>query len=96
MQVARILLFIYMFYHVYLHHVQVTSPKCIHAGWNFLVHIQENRAEQIFFSNDLQVMEMHMFGYLLVHAVPFVLAIMNFMWFGKIIKGLIKTLSKKK
>lgn len=62
--VARILLFIYMFYHVYLHHVQV--------------------------------MEMDMFGYLLVHAVPFVLAIMNLMWFGKIIKGLIKTLSKKK
>ncbi|PRQ29964.1 putative TRAM/LAG1/CLN8 domain-containing protein [Rosa chinensis] len=59
---ARILLFGYMFYHVYLHYDQV--------------------------------IQMHPFGYLLVFAVPAVLAIMNLMWFGKIIKGLMKQLAK--
>ncbi|KAL8151635.1 hypothetical protein V2J09_021443 [Rumex salicifolius] len=54
--VARVLLFVYMFYHVYLHYDQV--------------------------------MEMHPFGYFLVFVVPSVLATMNLMWFGKIIKGL--------
>ncbi|KAL6197013.1 hypothetical protein ACLB2K_032626 [Fragaria x ananassa] len=60
---ARILLFGYMFYHVYLHYDQV--------------------------------IQMHIFGYILVFAVPAVLAIMNLMWFGKIIKGLIKQLTKR-
>ncbi|XP_057971665.1 uncharacterized protein LOC131160242 [Malania oleifera] len=61
--VARILLFMYMFYHVYLHYDQV--------------------------------IQMHIFGYLLVFVVPSVLAIMNLMWFGKIIRGLKKTLAKR-
>ncbi|ESR61980.1 hypothetical protein CICLE_v10016228mg [Citrus x clementina] len=61
--IARILLFVYMFYHVYLHYDQVV--------------------------------EMHAIGYLLVFVVPFVLAIMNVMWFGKILKGLKKTLAKR-
>ncbi|PKU64079.1 hypothetical protein MA16_Dca007985 [Dendrobium catenatum] len=61
--VARIILFLYLFYHVYLH--------CD------------------------QVMQMHIMGYLLVFMVPSVLAIMNLMWFGKIIKGLRKTLAKR-
>lgn len=61
--IARILLFVYMFYHVYLHYDQV--------------------------------IEMHAIGYLLVFAVPFLLAIMNLMWFGKILKGLKKTLAKR-
>lgn len=61
--VARILLFIYMFYHVYLHYDQV-----IH---------------------------MHIFGILLVFGVPSALGVMNIMWFGKIIKGLKKNLSKR-
>ncbi|XP_022847919.1 transmembrane protein 56-like isoform X2 [Olea europaea var. sylvestris] len=61
--VARILLFVYMFYHVYLHHDQV--------------------------------MKMHTFGFLLVYGVPSALATMNLMWFGKILKGLKKTLGKK-
>ncbi|GAB4829578.1 hypothetical protein Ancab_019246 [Ancistrocladus abbreviatus] len=61
--VARILLFVYMFYHVYLHYDQV--------------------------------IKMHPFGYFLVFVVPSVLAVMNLMWFGKIIKGLKKTLTKK-
>ncbi|XP_073299829.1 uncharacterized protein [Primulina huaijiensis] len=61
--VARILLFVFMFYHVYLHHDQV--------------------------------MQMHIIGFLLVHGVPSALAIMNLMWFGKIINGLKKTIAKK-
>ncbi|KAK9706970.1 hypothetical protein RND81_07G164300 [Saponaria officinalis] len=61
--VARILLFVYMFFHVYLHYDQV--------------------------------IEMHAFGYFLVFVVPFVLAAMNLMWFGKILKGLKKTLTKR-
>lgn len=61
--VARILLFGYMFYHVYLH---------------------QN-----------QVMQMHTAGFLLVFVVPAALGIMNLMWFGKILKGLKKTLAKK-
>lgn len=59
--VARILLFIYTFYHVYLHFDQV--------------------------------MLMHPFGTLLVFAVPSVLAAMNMIWFGKIVKGMVKTLT---
>ncbi|GMN60298.1 hypothetical protein TIFTF001_029387 [Ficus carica] len=60
--VARILMFGYMFYHVYLHYDQV--------------------------------IQMHIFGYLLVMVVPSVLAIMNLMWFGKILKGLKKLIPK--
>ncbi|KAL5773461.1 hypothetical protein ACOSP7_013050 [Xanthoceras sorbifolium] len=61
--IARILLFVYMFYHVYLHYDQV--------------------------------IQMHVMGYLLVFAVPSVLAMMNLIWFWKIIKGLKKTLAKR-
>ncbi|XP_075482709.1 uncharacterized protein LOC142522975 isoform X2 [Primulina tabacum] len=61
--VARIVLFVFMFYHVYLHHDQV--------------------------------MQMHIIGFLLVHGTPSALAIMNLMWFGKIINGLKKTIAKK-
>ncbi|KAE7995986.1 hypothetical protein FH972_000737 [Carpinus fangiana] len=60
---ARILLFVYMFYHVYLHYDQV--------------------------------IQMQTFGYFLVFVVPSALAIMNLMWFGKIVKGLKKTIAKK-
>ncbi|XP_062160346.1 uncharacterized protein LOC133867609 isoform X3 [Alnus glutinosa] len=60
---ARILLFVYMFYHVYLHYDQV--------------------------------IQMQTFGYFLVFVVPSALAIMNLMWFGKIIKGLKKTIAKR-
>ncbi|KAG6642614.1 hypothetical protein I3843_09G147600 [Carya illinoinensis] len=60
---ARIVLFIYMFYHVYLHYDQV--------------------------------IQMHPFGYFLVFVVPSALAMMNLMWFGKILKGLKKTLAKR-
>ncbi|XP_077253373.1 uncharacterized protein LOC143892549 isoform X2 [Tasmannia lanceolata] len=60
---ARILLFGYLFYHVYLHYDQVE--------------------------------QMHTFGLLLVFVVPSVLTVMNLMWFGKIIKGLKKTLAKR-
>ncbi|KAK8524676.1 hypothetical protein V6N13_015687 [Hibiscus sabdariffa] len=61
--IARVLLFGYMFYHVYLHYTQV--------------------------------IKMHAFGYMLVFGVPSVLAIMNLMWFGKIIKGVVKVLTKR-
>ncbi|KAK9267314.1 hypothetical protein L1049_009737 [Liquidambar formosana] len=61
--VARVLLFIYMFYHVYLHFDQVN--------------------------------QMHAFGFILVFVVPAALAIMNLIWFGKIVKGLKKTLAKR-
>lgn len=61
--VARIMLFIYMFYHVYLHYDQV--------------------------------IQMHIFGYMLVFVVPSVLAIMNLVWFWKILMGLKKTLLKR-
>ncbi|CAA0832943.1 TRAM- LAG1 and CLN8 (TLC) lipid-sensing domain containing protein [Striga hermonthica] len=62
--VARILLFVYMFYHLYLHHSQV--------------------------------MQMHTVGFFLVFFVPLTLAIMNMWWFWKILKGLKKTLTKRK
>lgn len=60
--VARILLFLYMFSHVYMHYDQVS--------------------------------EMHAFGQFLVFVVPAALAVMNLVWFGKILKGLKKTLTK--
>ncbi|XP_073151161.1 uncharacterized protein [Henckelia pumila] len=62
--VARILLFVYIFYHMYVHHGQV--------------------------------MQMHTAGVVLVHAVPSTIAVMNLVWFGKIFKGLKKTLARGK
>lgn len=44
----------------------------------------------------LQVIKMHVIGYLLVFGVPTVLGMMNLMWFGKIVKGLMKTISKRR
>jgi len=44
----------------------------------------------------LQVLKMHAFGLYLVFIVPSVLAIMNLAWFGKILKGLKKTISKQR
>ncbi|XP_038691477.1 uncharacterized protein LOC119989820 isoform X2 [Tripterygium wilfordii] len=61
--IARILLFVYLFNHVYRHYDQV--------------------------------MQLHIMGYFLVFVVPTALAILNLMWFGKILKGLKKTLAKK-
>ncbi|WCJ28464.1 TRAM LAG1 and CLN8 (TLC) lipid-sensing domain containing protein [Euphorbia peplus] len=62
--IARILLFVYMFNHIYI--------------------------------NYDQVIKMSSFGCLVVFVVPVALFIMNLMWFIKIVKGLIKTLSKRK
>ncbi|KAM7497679.1 hypothetical protein LguiA_022093 [Lonicera macranthoides] len=61
--VARILLFMYLFYHIYTHYDQVK--------------------------------QMQTFGFLLVVIVPSVLSLMNLMWFGKIIKGVKKTIAKR-
>ncbi|XP_039049115.1 TLC domain-containing protein 4-like [Hibiscus syriacus] len=61
--IERVLLFGYMFYHVYLHYDQV--------------------------------MKMHTFGYILVFGVRSALGILNMMRFGKIIRGLLKTLAKR-
>ncbi|KAJ0979023.1 hypothetical protein J5N97_014497 [Dioscorea zingiberensis] len=61
--VARILLFIYLFYHIQAHYKQIE--------------------------------QMHTAGYLLVFMVPASLAVMNLMWFMKILKGLRKTLAKR-
>ncbi|KAE8659477.1 TRAM protein [Hibiscus syriacus] len=61
--VARILLFMYLFYHVYLHYDQVR--------------------------------QVHTYGLLLILIVPLVLSVLNLMWFGKIIRGLRKTLAKR-
>ncbi|KAK8581075.1 hypothetical protein V6N13_144118 [Hibiscus sabdariffa] len=62
--IARVLLFGFMFYHVYLHYDQV--------------------------------IKMHTFGFVLVFGVPSALGILNMMWFGKIIRGLVKTLAKRR
>ncbi|MBA0836547.1 hypothetical protein Goarm_008752 [Gossypium armourianum] len=42
------------------------------------------------------VIKMHAFGFVLVFGVPSALGILNLMWFGKIIKGLAKTLAKRR
>lgn len=42
-----------------------------------------------------QVEEMHASALFLVLVVPLVLAILNLMWFGKIVMGLKKTLAKR-
>lgn len=39
---------------------------------------------------------MRTFGLVLVSVVPLVLSIMNLMWFGKIFKGLKKTVAAKR
>ncbi|MQL73761.1 hypothetical protein Taro_006123 [Colocasia esculenta] len=61
--VARIFLFIYLFYHVYQHYEEVRLMDII--------------------------------AYVIVFAVPSVLAVMNMVWFGKILRGLQKTLAKR-
>eukprot|EP00268_Persea_americana_P027843 TRINITY_DN27105_c0_g1_i2.p1 TRINITY_DN27105_c0_g1~~TRINITY_DN27105_c0_g1_i2.p1 ORF type:complete len:169 (-),score=17.49 TRINITY_DN27105_c0_g1_i2:441-947(-) len=61
--VARIILFIYLFYHIYTHYDQVK--------------------------------QMHQYSFSLVIVVPSVLAIMNLVWFGKIVRGLKKALAKR-
>ncbi|KAL2482199.1 Translocation associated membrane protein [Forsythia ovata] len=61
--VARILLFVYLFYHYYLHYNQV--------------------------------MQMRVFGRLLVLVVPSLLTVMNLIWFWKISKGLKKMVAKR-
>ncbi|KAL6983225.1 hypothetical protein U1Q18_016616 [Sarracenia purpurea var. burkii] len=61
--VARILLFLYLLHHVYLHYDQVKL--------------------------------MHAFGHFLVITVPSILSVMNLIWFGKIVRGLKKTLAKR-
>ncbi|KAL8137576.1 hypothetical protein V2J09_003577 [Rumex salicifolius] len=60
--IARILLFIYVFYHLFLHYDQIE--------------------------------QLTSFGFALICFVPVVLSVLNVMWFGKIIKGLVKTLQK--
>ncbi|GAB4847799.1 hypothetical protein Ancab_026862 [Ancistrocladus abbreviatus] len=61
--VARIILFAYTFYHIYLHYNQIKQlPR---------------------------------FGLFLILIAPFVLAILNLMWFGKITRGMLKTLAKR-
>lgn len=62
--VARIILFMFLFYHMYIHYDQVK--------------------------------QMRTFGLVLVSVVPLVLSIMNLMWFGKIFKGLKKTVAAKR
>lgn len=107
MQVARILLFIYAFYHVYLHFDQVMS-----SAMTFLVTTYTYTSIMLelltwpqalcstvrflrsFFISE-QVKQMHDFGKLLIFGVPLVLFVMNLMWFGKILKGLRKTLAKR-
>ncbi|XAR48371.1 hypothetical protein NMG60_11031183 [Bertholletia excelsa] len=42
-----------------------------------------------------QVKQMHTFGYFLVAIVPLLLSVMNLLWFGKIVRGLKKTLAKR-
>ncbi|CAA6668607.1 unnamed protein product [Spirodela intermedia] len=60
---ARILLFVYLFYHLYLHYDQVV--------------------------------QMSILTYVIVISVPSALAVMNLVWFRKIVKGMKKTLAKR-
>ncbi|CAA6658058.1 unnamed protein product [Spirodela intermedia] len=60
--VARLLLFMFLFYHLYCHYEQVK--------------------------------QMDSFAYVIVFSVPSVLAVMNVVWFGKILRGLRRTLTK--
>lgn len=62
--VARILLFVYIFYNVY---------------WCYD-----------------QVMQMHTLGVILAIVAPLVFFVLNVTWFGKIVKGLKKTLARKR
>ncbi|XP_078437133.1 uncharacterized protein LOC144707766 [Wolffia australiana] len=59
---ARLLLFMFLFYHLYSHYDQVK--------------------------------QMDSFAFIIVFAVPSVLAVMNIIWFGKILRGLKRTLAK--
>lgn len=62
--VARVLLFMYVFFHIYVHYDQI---KLLTS-----------------------------FGYVLILIAPCVLGGLNLMWFGKITRGMIKTLTAKK
>lgn len=61
--VARIILFLYLFYHVILHYDEIVQLPSV--------------------------------GFFLIIVGPVVLAFLNLMWFGKITKGMLKTLAKR-
>lgn len=61
--VARIILFMYVFYHIYAHYDQIKLLPTV--------------------------------GYYLILTAPCVLAVLNLMWFAKITKGMMKTLTSK-
>uniref|UniRef100_A0A0A9H9C4 TLC domain-containing protein n=1 Tax=Arundo donax TaxID=35708 RepID=A0A0A9H9C4_ARUDO len=62
--IARIILFIYLFTHMYFHFDQLKSIFTL--------------------------------GFYSTLMVPSVVAVLNVIWFGKIFKGMVKTLSRKK
>ncbi|ERN04320.1 transmembrane protein 56 isoform X2 [Amborella trichopoda] len=62
--VCRILLFVFFFWHMYIHFDQVKKISSL--------------------------------GFYSLHTVPPILALMNVFWFWKILKGLIKTISKSR
>lgn len=132
-QVARIQLFAYMFYHVYLHynqvHIYLTKFQllcCFEKVFTVFIlsslsvyystHVMLEMGYRVWFLKNMslglekglwdafgmingsfwQVKQMHVFGYLLVMVVPSVLALMNLIWFGKILKGLKKQLAKRR
>lgn len=89
-QVARIILFMYLFYQIFLHYDQVhgnSSGFNVHDGYQ--THISDLILVRI------QIKQMETFGYLLVCVVPAILFVMNMIWFSKILRGLKKTLAKR-
>jgi len=97
LQVARVLLFIFFFVHMYLHFHQVSSilsllSKTNQRGRSYIFRTMNLTS---WFSH-MQVKQVFPLGFYSLLTIPPALAVMNLLWFWKITKGLIKTLSKAK
>lgn len=92
MQVARVILFVYFFAHVYLHFDQViiinqSSSLQGSALWQSVVKLVPGC------SINLQVRTVFPLGFYSMMAVPPAMSAMNLLWFRKICKGMVKAMS---
>jgi hypothetical protein len=102
MQLARVLLFVYYFIHMYFHYDQVCT---LVYPWALPISLTQKMArgfklmiESIHIDGIIvaqQVRQVHDTGYYFLVSAPVVLGFMNLMWFFKILQALNRTLKRK-
>lgn len=81
--VARIFLFVYIFYHLFMHYEQLES-FCI---------VCNNKYPLLTFIHKLE--QISRFGFIVILTLTSVLSALNLIWFTKITRGMLKALEKK-